>query len=150
MKNLTQLFRRNLLGICVITLLASVIVGYFILRPRDQVQPGLAIQDGKVYSLMGFTKTRTGQVDTYLVTFQLGDKEKDSSLPSDRGTILIPVKSTRFDKTLKVNSIVWDAPLEVEGRVYSGVRMNPRNILPTDSQPAIHEDDPIRKIVVKN
>lgn len=120
----------------------------------------MVVQDDQEYSIVSFgsadVETKEGEtVSCYVVTFTY-PVEDASNAPADDtapatvetktcGVIKVPVDGLTIDRSLPVNSIIWDKPMTIEGKTYLRVRWNPHSVDKAITRERVREEEPLKK-----
>ncbi len=124
--------------------LATFALVWLVARGCRQTPVELIVQDGVQYEMISFGSSTTvvegKSIATYLITFAFPEG-KDLR----RGTIHVPTDKLQIDSTLLENRIIWDKPIEIEGKQYRTVRWHPRRIETDPDKPRIKQDEPLTR-----
>jgi hypothetical protein len=132
--------KKHKLAIGVIAVL--VILAAFLFWPKGK--ESLVIVNGVEYKLLSYGKAEPQlndgtSMDAYVLTVTYEDPAKGLT----RGTIMVPSTGIFTDRTLPTNTVVWDEPIQLEGKYYAMARWNPGFMVPARERPPLVPEDPL-------
>lgn len=97
----------------------------------------ILIKPDKEYKVLSFAsaevKMKNGKtVPVYVITFTY-----KGNLGTTRDTVMVPKAGLVTVKDLPINTVVWDSPIELEGKTYALARWNPGHTVPARENPAL-------------
>lgn len=126
-------------GLLVVALFA------FLLWPRQRGQE-LVIVNGIEYRLLSYGSVQPQlDQDQVLEAYVITVAYEDPLRGPTRGTILVPKSGIRRDRNLPTNTVVWDEPIALEGKVYAAARWNPGYSVPANDSPAVIPEPPLTR-----
>lgn len=122
-------WRKVFAAIAVLALL--IWVGFRMFAPKP-----MAIEEGVSYKLISYAIAAAPTTETVDTPSETGLIPAEGEMPSyvltisypdgtGHGSIQVPKAALVTDKSLPVNTVVWDRPVKMEGRLYQLARWNP-------------------------
>lgn len=133
----------------VVMLIIAAFMGVFSPKPAAPPLPGLLIQDGVQYPIISLGSSfvrlnhseKSELVRAYVITFAYNQDGKQF-----RGTIQVPkYLLPEVDKSLPMNTVVWDKTIDVEGKEYRTVRWNHPPLERAVVKPVLEQEKTLEK-----
>ena len=114
-------------------------------RTHTVVTKTILIEYDVEYKLLSFgsvgAKLVKGKtIPAYMITFTY-----KGGRGTTRETIMVPKTGLMVDEALPINTVIWDAPIELEGKVYAFARWNPGYVVPARENPALVPEETLTR-----